>query len=108
VAGEQDFLTTESQAVTQAKQVVSSFTSQGDAGAAVEAAIPSKQDIAGALAQIYGIAEGNGVAVQAVTIGAPIIQAKSQPTAVAAAKATSSLASAVIRPLGTFLIQVTG
>ena len=91
-AGRQDLLTSEGQAVKQVQQLVSSYKSGSNAKVAL--AVPTGQDLAGALTQIYGLAQNTGIAIQGIGISTPSLQ---QP---------SSAAPQLIRPLGTIAFQV--
>lgn len=97
--GEQTFLATESQAVTQAQQLIAEYQneSQGEQDAAL--AMPTGPDIAGALAQAYGIAQSNDVAIETINASTPTLQVQSQ---------ASPGTTEAVKPLGTILLQVTG
>ena len=95
VASEQDFLTAETKGIAQAKNIISEYGDQNVIQQTVNLAMPSNQDIAGALAQVYGISQNNGVAIQSINIAPPSIQANSSQ-------------GSIIKPIGTYQIQING
>jgi Tfp pilus assembly protein PilO len=96
--GEQAFLSSEQQTATQVKNLVSSYETQSQSAAAtnIALAIPPSQDLAGALAQIYGLAQASGLTVSGVGISAP---------SVSGSQITSS-STATIQPLNRISFQV--
>src|SRR6185437_8966933 len=61
---QESFLANERQVVDQVKSLVSSLSAQAQGEQSVALALPVGQDVAGALAQIYGIASANNIGVQ--------------------------------------------
>ena len=72
----QQFLDTESSTVSQAKILISQYQSQSqDVSSSLDVAMPSGEDIAGALAQVYGLAQANNISVQSIGITSPAVSA---------------------------------
>jgi len=116
IKGEEESATTllanENQIVTQGKSLLSTYQSDTASSQAVASALPVGQNIAGALAQIYGIAANTGITINGTGI---TVQAVSEvaPQAVAAATTTGDITSAamagsIIKPTGTLSFQVSG
>src|SRR5438445_71897 len=63
VVGEEDLLALETKAVEQVQKLVNDFKNKTQDNASVALAMPSNADLAGALAQIYGLAQNTGIAV---------------------------------------------
>jgi len=95
--GEQAFLSSEQQAATQVKNLVSSYQTQSQSPVAstIALAIPPNQDLAGALAQIYGLAEANGLTVSGIGISAPSLQ-----------DVQGASSTATIQPIKTISFQI--
>jgi len=96
----QNFLVTEQQTVDQAKGLLTQFQTEGQAQDNLALAMPSGPNVAGALAQLYGIAQNNGITVQSVNVSPTTIQVQSQ-----AAKAAAGTAN-IVKPLGTISFQI--
>jgi len=93
-AGERQFLASASQAATQVQQLISTYKSQSQNVQMLALAMPTGEDLAGALTQIYGIAQSTGVTVGSIGISAPTLQSQ-----------TSSTMSG-LRPVGTIAFQL--
>lgn len=93
VAGEQAFLVSETQAVQQAQQIISQYQNEGQGVTNLGLALPSGQDIAGALAQVYGLAANNGILIQSVSVGTPTLESGTAP-------------GTLVAPLGTYSLQL--
>ncbi len=93
----QQFLATETQAVTQAESIITSYRNDTATLETVDLALPTGPDIAGALAQFYGLAANSGLTVQGISISKPILQAVSQP----AGSSTN-----ILKPVGTISFQL--
>ncbi len=94
LAGRQAFLDSETTAVAQAQTLISQYQGQNASEQTATLAMPTGEDLAGALAQIYGLAQNSGVAVQTVGISAPTLQSQ-------AASSTN-----LVQPLGTMTFQI--
>jgi Tfp pilus assembly protein PilO len=109
VSSEQDFLRIEQQAIDQAKSVIAKYNNETAAQETVSLAMPKKQDTAGAIAQIYGIAQSNAITIQTINVAPPTLQMTAQPVAVPSDTGTGAstlLQKNIIKPLGSFNIQV--
>jgi hypothetical protein len=106
----QDLLNSEQQVVTQAKKLLSQYESESQAQASLALAMPSGPNIADAIAQIYGIAQNDGMTIQSTGISAPVVaprnQAQSQGNGGANAP-VSLTASEIVKPMGTIAFQLT-
>ena len=58
--------------------------------------MPSGEDVAGALTQIEGIAENNGIVITSIAVSPPAVQVK-----------TGATQSTTMKPLGSFTFNVT-
>ena len=95
IVGENAILQTETQAVTAAQKVISEYQNDSAGQAAVNLALPGKEDLAGALAQVYGLAQNNGIVVQGITVSASAGQ-----------KAGGTTAAATVKPFGVLSLQI--
>jgi hypothetical protein len=102
VAGEQAFLADETKAVAQAQTLLTTYNNQGQGGQNVALAMPPTEDQAGALAQIYGIAQNSGLTIGTVGVSAPTIQAKA-PIVIGTAPTPQQLT----KPVGAVSFQIT-
>lgn len=64
----QALLNSERSAIQQVQKLIKNYSSQGNLQQVISAAIPQSEDDAGALAQIYGLAQASGVAVQSISL----------------------------------------
>ncbi len=98
-------LATEQQIVSQAQALLGEYTSNSAAENNLALAMPSGPDLSSALAQIYGIAQNNGITVQSMNFTAPTVQA--QTVVSAAGNSTSPFSiQKIVKPVGTFSIQL--
>jgi len=101
IAAENDIYQTESQAIAAAQKAIDAYrTQQGQAGGTLALVLPTSQDIAGAITQVFGLAQNNGIALQGVSISAPSVQLQ--------AVTTGSSTSKVVKPLGSMSLQISG
>jgi hypothetical protein len=98
IAGENDFLQTETKTVTAVQNVITEYQKQGGNQGNVALAIPAGQDVAGALAQVYGIAQINSVTIQSISVSAPTLQTQTKT-----ASSTNT-----VKPLGSYTLQIGG
>ena len=97
IAAENDLYQTESQAVASAQKVLGEFQKQqGGGSSAVALALPTGEDLAGAIAQVYGLAANNNLAIQSLTLSAPTLQGTG----------SGAQTAATTKPLGSFSLQV--
>lgn len=99
VIGEKNLLADEQRAIAQVQQSVSNFKNQNDVKVAL--AVPIGQDLAGALAQIYGLAQNAGITIQAVSVGTPTLQ-----SAQAGSGNNPRTTAQLVKPLGSITFQV--
>ncbi len=88
-------LANEKTVVSQIQGLLSQYESGGIPTSTLALALPSGPDVAGALAQVYGIAEASGIAIQSVNVSSP-----------AARLQTAAAAGAGLKPMGSFSLQV--
>jgi len=100
---DQQFLSSEQQLVTSAKNLLTAYQSEGQAQANLALAMPSGPDVSGALAQVYGIAIANGISVSSIGISTPVVQL---PPPGAMSGSTPLTASQIVAPIGTISFQV--
>jgi Tfp pilus assembly protein PilO len=94
LSGEQAFLQSETTAVAQAQTLISQYQSESASEQTAALAVPTGEDLAGAVAQIYGLAANEGIVIETVGISAPALQAN-------AASSTQ-----LVQPLGTITFQI--
>ena len=100
LAGETQALNAETTAVDQALTQISAYK-EGSAGqASVSLAVPNGEDLAGALAQVEGIAQNDSVSVTSIGISPPALSQQTTASG-GSTKATTS-------PLGSFSFDVAG
>lgn len=100
----QNFLTNEQQTVDQAKKLIRQYKDQGQAQSNLALAMPAGPSVAAALAQVYGIAQNNNVAVQSISVGVPTLVPQTRASGGNAS--TSVQGAQLVKPMGTFSFQV--
>jgi len=105
---DEDFLTQEQNVVTQAQNLLAQYKSQGTNQSQLALAMPSGPDVAGGLAQIYGLAALNGLTVQSITLSTPVVAAAQSAQTLGGTNASPLTASQIVKPMGTLTIQMTG
>ncbi len=100
---DQQFLASEQQVVTQAKNLLTQYENESQAQQNLSLAMPSGPDVAGGLAQVYGIAAASNLTVQDITIATPSVQIQSQENS----GSTPLTASQIVKPMGTISFQIT-
>lgn len=98
--GQKAFLASETTAVAQAQQLISEYQSQSQGEQNAALAMPTGADIAGALAQAYGIAQANNIVIQTISVSTPTLEAPATPT-------DGTTLSDLVKPLGTLTLQIT-
>ncbi|HVO28539.1 MAG TPA: hypothetical protein VMT81_00970 [Candidatus Paceibacterota bacterium] len=103
IESEQELLASEQQAVAQAQQLLTQFQNESQSENSVSLAVPNGEDLAGALAQIYGLAANSNITIQSVGISTPVLQAPSAP-------AGGTAATSIVKPLAdiAFTVSATG
>ncbi len=99
---EQSFLNSEKETIGKVRQLIASYQSQGQVQQAVSAALPTTQDLAGALAQLTGLAQQSALAPQSYSVVVEGLQNLAQTASANGALAPVSLE----KPLGTATFQV--
>jgi Tfp pilus assembly protein PilO len=102
IAGENQILTTETQLVANVQSVLAQYQQDAANSNMVDMALPNSENVAGALAQIYGLAQNNGMAIQGISISAPTIQLAATP-----AGGDGTASPNATNPIGSFSFQVT-
>ncbi len=65
--GHEKFLNSEKQAIEKIQNLISAYQGAGDLRQVVSLSFPEKEDVVGALAQIYGLAQESGLSLQLVS-----------------------------------------
>ncbi len=100
----ENFLSNEQQIVGQAKTLISQYENEGAVQDSLALAMPSGPNIASALAQVYGIALNNNVAIQSVGITSPMVELQNQ--AQQAGASAGLPAGQGTKQMGTFSLQI--
>ncbi len=101
LAGEQSLLATESSTLSSLAGVIAKYNTQASSQDAVNATFPNGQNIAGAVAQMVGIAQANSIAIQNVSISATA--ATQNGTGLG-----TSASAWLVKPTGTIAFVLTG
>ncbi len=99
--GEESYLKNQITLVSQVQATLNTYQNEAQSAANVGLAMPSGEDIAGALAQIQGIAANNNIAINSISVTPPEIQVR----ATAAGGTAASSSSSLIKPLGSFTFK---
>jgi Tfp pilus assembly protein PilO len=99
--GEENYLKDQTALVKQVQMNLTAYQNESQSAANIALAVPSGEDIAGALAEIEGIAANNGIVMQGVNVTPPVIQVHS-----AAAGEAASSSAALMKPLGSFTLKL--
>lgn len=95
----------EQQIVSKVKSLLVTYQSEASSSQSVAMALPVGPDVAGALAQVYGIATNANVSVQGTQISTQAVQAV---TTAATTVSTAAAAGSIVKPTGTVSFQITG
>ncbi len=98
--GEESYLASEMTLVKQAQTAISAYESESQGASSVGLAMPSGEDVAGALAQIQGIAANNDITIGNIAVTPPALQLQESGHAAAAS-------SSLMKPLGSFTLKLT-
>ena len=93
--GEENYLQNQTMLVKQVQTTLNTYQNEAQGAANVGLAMPSGEDVAGALAQMQGIAANNNILVSSVSVTQPAIQVQT------AAPSRSTL----LKPLGSFMFK---
>jgi Tfp pilus assembly protein PilO len=106
---EQTLYANESQIATQVKSLLATYQNDTASTQAVTMALPVGPDVAGALAQIYGIAANAGVSIQGTTVSEQAVQAADDSSDGSDGTLAGDAATgAIVKPVGTVSFQITG
>lgn len=98
---EQQLLTNEKQIVTQVQGLVSEYQSQTQEAQTVSMALPTGEDLSGALNQIYGLADANTINVQSISISVQAVAPAAIVAPVTDQIESAAAGAAIVKPLGT-------
>lgn len=104
----ENFLQNEQTEVNQAKQLISQYQGESQAQQNLALAMPSGPSVAGALAQIYGIAQNNNIALQNIGFSPPTVRLQAQPAAQTGGASAQATLGQIVKPMGSITIQTTG
>jgi len=99
---EQNFFAQESNTISQVQKSIAAYQNESQTQNAVSLSLPSKQDISGALTQIYGIAAVNNINIQNMSISVSSVVSNS-----AGSGATATVLSPLIKPVGSISFVLT-
>lgn len=100
--GEETFLESQTALVQQAQATLNTYQNEAQSAANIGLAMPSGEDVAGALAQIQGIATNSGITVESISVTTPQVQVQ----ATAAGGSTPSSVG-ITKPFGSFTLRLT-
>jgi Tfp pilus assembly protein PilO len=103
---EQTLYANEQQIVSQGKALLATYQSEASSSQSVSLALPVGEDVAGALAQVYGIATNSDFTIQ--DIGVSVQAVAPQDDDAGAQIADAATTGSVIKPTGTVSFQVAG
>jgi hypothetical protein len=97
LAGEEAMLQNESSTIASVEKLIATYQSQATTQGTLAAALPVGENLAGAVAQIYGLAQANNISIQNTSVSV------SAPKALAQSSAGANL---LLRPTGTIAFAV--
>lgn len=92
--GEQTYLKNQTTLVSQVQATLNAYQNEAQTAANVGLAMPSGEDVAGALAQVQGIAANNNITMTSISVTPPQLQIQTT--------AAGSASSTLTKPLGSF------
>jgi Tfp pilus assembly protein PilO len=95
--GEENYIANQTALVKQVQTVLATYQNEAQGAANVGLAMPSGQDVAGALAQVEGIAGNNGVSIGSIAVTPPQVQVRT---------ANASSSAGLMKPLGSFTFKL--
>jgi hypothetical protein len=99
----QALLDSEKTVVKQVQNLISTYKGQGRVQEAVSAVFPTGDDLPGALAQIYGLAENSGLSVQSISISG--VAAAQRASGSGSVGAQTSFGASLQKPVKTINFQ---
>lgn len=94
--GEQNLLISQTALVQTVQTTLNTYQNETQNTSNIGLAMPSGEDVAGALTQIEGIAENNGIVMTSIAVSPPQVQVK-----------TGATSTTTMKPLGSFTLTVT-
>jgi Tfp pilus assembly protein PilO len=104
---EQQLLSNEKQVVAQVQGLVTSYQSQSGGDQSVNMALPINEDVAGALAQIYGLASANQVSLQSVGISAQEVAVPAVAPVSDQIEGAAEGGGSIVKPVGSISLTMT-
>lgn len=107
----QTFIDSEKTVVERIQKLINSYKGEGQVQQAVSEVLPIEKDVAGALAQLYGLAQNNGLSAKAFTISAvPALKKRGASNAAPGIPEASSFETALQKQVGalSFGLQLSG
>lgn len=101
-SSEQDLVSQESKTVQQIQKLIAAYQNENQVQDAIALSLPSRQDISGALTQIYGIAAVNNISFQSVNVSVSSVVSNAGSSTIA----TNASSSLLIKPLGSISFAV--
>jgi Tfp pilus assembly protein PilO len=98
--GEENYIANQAILVKQVQTILTTYQNEAQGTANVDLAMPSGEDIAGALAQIQGIAVNNGITIGSIAVTPPTIQVRANAAGAVASSST------LMKPLGSFTFKL--
>lgn len=102
---EQQLLTNEKQIVNQVQSLVASYQSQTQGTQAVNMALPTDEDVAGALAQVYGLASANQIVLESVGVSAQQVAVPAQAPVTDQVEGAAAGGS-IVKPVGSIALTM--
>jgi hypothetical protein len=105
LVGEQMLLQNESTTISQVRSVMAAYAGQDDVAKSIGQLLPSGENIAGAVAQVYGLASADNIAIQSVSIA---VSAPNKIVSAASGGSQNVLASGIdVQPTSTIALTIT-
>ncbi len=103
----QVFFDSEKKVVEQVQVLINSYEGQGEVQRAVSQVLPVGKDVAGALAQVYGLAQNNSLIVKSLSMSvAPALQKKKKGAIDSEISQLSGFATSLQKGVGTISFDV--
>jgi|GEM_PF-561072 len=107
------FIANEQQIVSQVQALISAYQKQSQGQQNIDLALPVGQNLAGAVAQIYGLASVNNIAVKNIGVGVQAPQPQAQSSQAAAPSGASgqiaqvAAGGSIVKGVGIITFQIT-
>ena len=106
---EEAFLRDEADVIGKVKTLISSYQGQAQIRDAISTALPLKEDVAGAIAQVAGISEQSSIDIVSITVSTIPPPTKKAPAGTAAASSAPkqrTFQGALQKPIGNFSLRI--